>query len=261
MSTVPDLPKPPQFLYRYRPANENTLLEIQAGAVYLCPLTRLNDSEEGIFEQGDSDPEELRSILQKKAIEDGKPEFAILLHFLPDDAIRDIEQHGNKIGKKHLTARDTWGVACFTERMNNARMWKEYADNHQGLVIEYDFTHVPVGAIWKVLYSEKRGSTNLLKVLSSTQQGEFSDVLRYKSPKWSYEEEWRLLCDRQGLAQLAVPLVRMITGAKMDEATKQRVTHALTIHGRARLAQIVQHESDRFRLHDLVGGHRDIVFV
>src|SRR5260370_39917206 len=79
---------PPRYLYRYRPVNDFTLQEIAANSVYLCPLDKLNDEEEGDFTVEPSDLKEFRDRLIELALADHKQEFAAILRTLDDNELR-----------------------------------------------------------------------------------------------------------------------------------------------------------------------------
>ena len=255
----PDPLKPPRFLYRYRPLNDYSLQEIALNSVYACPLTKLNDDEEGTFSVEKSNPTVLRGQLTERAVADGEIESALLIRCLPDEWIVEIEKEALTIGTDHLDARGKWGVVCFTERFDNIQMWARYADDDRGCVIEYDLERcsVPIlpQALWKVTYGETRGSTSLSKILDTSNAGMFSEVLSVKGSRWAYEEEWRLLVDTTGAGRLAIPISRVITGINMPNSDKNRVVHAILKHGTARFAEMyADNGSEGKRLvHDLAG--------
>jgi hypothetical protein len=254
----------PARLYRYRPVNEYSLKEIAYNTAFLCPLDRLNDHLEGIVDFGDSDPEKLRTALVDRAFQDSEIEIALLLHFLPDAMIRELESDAKKIGAPYVDARKKWGVICFTERLNNLRMWERYADEYRGVVIEYDLSRmkVPPRALWKVVYQDQRGATDVASVLSSKIEGGFSEILAIKKPEWAYEEEWRLLADKQELVELSISISRVITGPDMRNDQKNLVVNALVQNvWRPRFAQLMPGAGSSFELHDMIAGSETIELV
>jgi Protein of unknown function (DUF2971) len=144
-------------------------------------------------------------------------------------------------------------------------MWELYADHNKGMVLEYDLNQItiPDGALWKVNYTNRRGSTSVGQVLASETAGEFAEVLSYKTLDWAYEEEWRLLSNTQGVIQLKIPLRRVLTGPGMVDSQKTLVANAI-VRARTtpRFAQLAQGpRPDTFRLCDVLDGTQEVPFV
>jgi len=88
-----------------------------------------------------------------------------------------------------------FGILCLTEVPDSLLMWAHYAQNHAGLVLQFDESHqffAPVSyedqgfRLTQVEYSAQR------PVLSYSTRN--SPVVYYrKSPDWAYEREWRLI--------------------------------------------------------------------
>jgi hypothetical protein len=254
----------PQVLYRYRPMSETLADEIAFNTVYFCPLKDLNDDLEGAFNFGPSAPEELRNALIEKAFLDNEIEFALLLHLLPDGYLAQIDRDAKAIGEREI-AIDKWGVVCFTERLNNQQMWDRYARQGNGVVLEFEISSaaIPPGALWKVNYTEQRGSTSVLHALTSRLDGEFCEALAYKKPKWSYEEEWRLLANRQGVFKIDIPIRRVIVGPTMSDSEKSQIASAMVRNGRLpRLAELVRTSDPKeYLLYDRLAGNQKIILA
>jgi len=179
--------------------------------------------------------------------------------------------------------RTNWGVVCFTERLNNRRMWEEYADHMRGAVVEFDLTgvRIPEMTFFKVRYSEERGGASLVDVLASREEGEFSEVLTYKPPKWAHEEEWRLLANLEELKEnhpylireinvkhggvvvgLKLPISRVILGPTLTADDKNQIVNAMVYNGKPKLAELAPgSSSDTFILHDIFTGSKQITLV
>src|SRR4029079_12004747 len=246
----------PRHLYRYRPVNEFTLQEIAWDSVYLCPLTKLNDDQEGYFSKVPSNTQELRDLLVKHALADGELEIAQMIDTIPSRTMRQLETYMLETGAEYVDARKRWGVVCFTERLDNGHMWRRYAGDHTGVVIEYDFgaVTIPDGALLKVIYAEKRGELRLSNVLNPAQTGRFSEILAVKAPLWSAEEEWRLLSNEVGPAILNIPIRRVIAGLATSNVDKTRVVQALLTHRHARFAEMIRTATGEIVVHDLAAS-------
>jgi len=88
--------------------------------------------------------------------------------------------------------------ACFTETNLNLPMWAHYADNHEGICLEYDIEALKSVYIknrfFPIFYTDK-----LPDGILSLQHDEglgpimLDSLLIHKLNDWSYEREWRLV--------------------------------------------------------------------
>lgn len=80
-------------------------------------------------------------------------------------------------------------ICSFSSNLNSMLMWSHYTENHQGIMVEYQFKDgLPVGiGIGKVEYSngEKRNKEQDKYI--------FNQFLLTKNQEWSYEQEIRLI--------------------------------------------------------------------
>ena len=110
------------------------------------------------------------------------------------EAVRDLLPASHKSSLK---------ICSFSATAESIIMWSHYADQHRGFCVEYDLQSLPaenlfVRMMYPVIYSEKlfdatryylsvlqdrKGFNILFPVLASL----------FKSPEWSYEQEWRLV--------------------------------------------------------------------
>lgn len=88
------------------------------------------------------------------------------------------------------------GILSLTESPMNLLMWSHYANEHRGMVIEFDEKHSSFndrrspndefGYLRRVKYTDDRPVGTLLDF-------DFADFFLTKSTEWSYEKEWRIL--------------------------------------------------------------------
>lgn len=81
---------------------------------------------------------------------------------------------------------ETYGVLCCSSVLDEPILWSHYADSHRGLVIELK----RVAEFVEVNYN----MTDLPKVPTDSKHREkrlevFENLLKQKSPSWSYEKE------------------------------------------------------------------------
>jgi hypothetical protein len=104
-----------------------------------------------------------------------------------------------------LEERNLWRVICFAERPDNLLMWSHYAEQHAGVVLEFEtklFEQSASSQAIKVRYSDVVPTIFTYQQFLGWLLGQnpFPDVSDYtlavastKSTHWSYEQEWRLL--------------------------------------------------------------------
>jgi hypothetical protein len=80
-----------------------------------------------------------------------------------------------------------FGVLCFSETRDEPLMWAHYAEEHRGLVIEFDTSHegfMDLGQLCKVEYLAGRPVYDPAKGAMG--------FWRQKEARWAYEGEWRI---------------------------------------------------------------------
>lgn len=137
------------------------------------------------------------------------------------------------------------GILSLTTDPKNLLMWAHYAQNHQGLVIEFDGSHPffdirrdsddEFGYLREVTYKAERPK------IVFTELEDLAPILLIKSEEWRYEAEWRMLRPLTGMADvkdnegekiylfdLPPPCIkRVILGNRMHPDLKKTVTDFL----------------------------------
>lgn len=120
------------------------------------------------------------------------------------------------------------GVCCFTTDPTNLLMWSHYADNHKGLVLEFDPAQDPdvlTGPV-KVSYSDDYPVINWLNDTKSQLQ----KTMLQKAKVWEYEKEWRLIHpdgSRTHQCFKHAGLTAVVMGCRVTEATKAKLHELL----------------------------------
>lgn len=132
-------------------------------------------------------------------------------------------------------------LCSFSAKNDSILMWSHYANCHTGFCMEYDFqtvsesTHKINRMLFPVIYSEnlfdatkiliEKDSIPLVALLASL----------YKSPEWSYEEEWRLTFPFGVIEQdtnFAVPKpTGVYVGAKINDNDFNEIRQIALING------------------------------
>lgn len=92
----------------------------------------------------------------------------------------------------NLNIGDNYRICCFSNNDNSMLMWSHYAQEHQGIMVEYWFGgDLPNGVgIDKVIYSDEA------KRKKEENKYLFNQYLLTKNKEWSYEDEVRLFTNQ-----------------------------------------------------------------
>jgi hypothetical protein len=156
------------------------------------------------------------------------------------------------LAKKYLSQI---GTICFTDTPTNDIMWSHYADEHRGLVVEYDPNHSvfrhpqlhrPLGRLTRVRYTDE---LPILMFRNFPFREGVSHPLEYffltKRRRWAHEREWRMLLplvkadtsiplgddDQLLLKKFPPEAIRsVILGARCSDQTRAAVLKAVEDH-------------------------------
>lgn len=136
---------------------------------------------------------------------------------------------------KHV--RDGIKLCSFCATMKPITMWSHYADEHKGFCIEYDIEKLARGDIrrrmlFPVIYKDSMFDCTKYLIAAIRDRGTFNNIYArlqalYKSPEWSYEQEWRLVfiggvIDKEQDYPMPTPS-KVFLGAKISDNDKQRI--------------------------------------
>ncbi len=156
--------------------------------------------------------------------------------------------------------RSSIKICSFAATMMPITMWSHYADNHKGFCVEYDISKITSSDIrrrmlFPVIY--KASLFDCTKYFSSSLEdlSQFNNTFAlvqalYKSPEWSYEQEWRLVFIAGVIPKETnypmVPANRVYLGAKMPEDDKRKLIAVCRSKGVE--CQQMHLKNDRFEL-------------
>lgn len=209
--TVPDI------LYKYCTYSEFTWENLRENQIYLSKLNELNDIYEGrqiIKSRADIPTNDFLDLLIEKknilmAANDGRyaslrqaeeenkmdKQIQILNSVPSSEAMDSLACKREKENSDHMV------VSCFTPDYTSVSMWERYADKHNGICIQYDFSE------WKTAYLEKDlPNKEIMLMLPVLYMNNFNDYYFaeinfarrlaagvLKTEDWSGEKEWRML--------------------------------------------------------------------
>ncbi|MEJ2609114.1 MAG: DUF2971 domain-containing protein, partial [Candidatus Thiodiazotropha sp.] len=111
-------------------------------------------------------------------------------------------------------------VFSMASKWNSPLMWSHYADEHKGICVEYDISNAACKKPKPVDYEGERGIA-LSKISeyviysSSDALNEIEQKYFYtKANQWNYEEEWRFVSEKQGLASVPFHLSALYFGMR-----------------------------------------------
>ncbi len=83
-----------------------------------------------------------------------------------------------------------WAICCFSVKGNCPHLWKEYAGNGAGIVLEYEAEEgSSIGLARRVNYTDEPVLLDLLKI----DEKKCYEIFTTKARKWAVEEEYRLV--------------------------------------------------------------------
>lgn len=215
-------------LYRYRPINPNEIEALEKGYLWHSPASNLNDPFEGSIKlkEVEQDTTMKLSLQTTVSVNGGYPKV--------DERIFEMEnsiKQFNDWYKRHFQwMLPRTKVCCFSKSKTNELMWSHYANDHRGMVLEYDISfdlNLFQYAI-PVIYHEKLQEINFMDQKDKS----IVSVLKNKSDRWSYEQEVRIINDNPAGAPNRVSinpesLRSVIFGYRTSKADKERIKTAL----------------------------------
>lgn len=129
-----------------------------------------------------------------------------------------------------VTMKNITGVYCLTPSAKNATMWAHYADNNQGIVLEFERNETNICGLesFEINYSETHptidlcASLNEMLTMEKVEAGfdrmnklkssELRKFIYSKSTDWKYENEWRTVHRSAGLHDMPGKLKSIIFG-------------------------------------------------
>lgn len=215
-------------LYRYRPINSNEIEALEMGYLWHSPASDLNDPFEGSIKLKEIEQDTTLQISSQISISvnGGDPEFEERIF-----EMQNVIKQSNDWYKRHFQwMLPRTKVCCFSKSKNNKLMWSHYADNHQGMVLEYDISFdldlfqyaIPV------TYHEQLPEINFM----AQEDKSIVSVLKNKSQDWSYEREVRIINDNPKGAPNKVAinpesLRSVIFGYRTSKEDRERIKMAL----------------------------------
>lgn len=201
---IPDIGGVFKPLFRYRPLDEYELASLRNETIFMRWPSSYPDTS-------DCAPVLDCQEISKYIIKKNHPLLDAEKTLKTFVDIKTIKENP-KVQEKLKDMRNMWMISCFTERHDNSRMWREYANNCKGICLVYSFYDVlnkikdtADMSIMPVRYVENRDkctdiSLNHKDLLESGDETEAKYRLTCTTKEkltYSFEEEWRLIYERE----------------------------------------------------------------
>lgn len=176
------------FVYKYRGgAFERDLESLKNDTFWASNTSQLNDPCEGLILIDD----------YQEQIENLKKIF-----YQHSDNLALIEQSFQNI----INMKDTkLGIFSLSKRYDDELLWAHYANSHKGFCIKYDLDQLlakqnPKHRFFDIQYSDKVQNLDFSQILDQDDPDHLvKKMLGYKSQRWEYEQELRIITENQGI--------------------------------------------------------------
>lgn len=249
-------------LYKYSKIDKFSLANLENDTVWLSKATKFNDPYDSALTIGTKDnhdnenrnglyerfaenfglkPKEVEQLMDGYPIEEGlhrlleqhpdfqnNPELITLVKEKYRNSTDILyEKYASDI--TNLYQERTFAT-CFSEEPASMLMWSHYADNHQGMVLEYQFLNIDLEkdidvfiGLNPVIYTDNL--LNLQEYKGVRDKISIPTLAAIsKSKEWSYEKEWRLIIHRdsndQGIAVKVIKPSCIILGTRVNQNHK-----------------------------------------
>lgn len=179
---------------------------LEYGEIYFCPPADLNDPfEYSCINSFDATLEtklqfwsannELKNALEKMSSEEQA------------SRVSEIEKELNSI-PEILFKNRSQGVYCASGNWQNQVLWSHYAENHKGLVIEFETDGIEIlSRPATVQYSNK---VSVIPFYEVVDHSTLKTICAQKYTDWSYEQEIRFFCG-PGIQTIPLSSIKSVT--------------------------------------------------
>lgn len=126
------------------------------------------------------------------------------------------------------------GIFSLSKTYSDELLWAHYANSHKGFCIEYDLNQLlskqnPQHRFFDIQYSDKIPNLDFSQLLNQNNPDILiKKMLGYKSQRWEYEQELRIITENQGRNTYDYRAVKAIYfGLKMPKSTISKTMKTL----------------------------------
>ena len=248
----------PQSLFKYRKIDEYSLANLTNDTVWFSKATGFNDPYDSSLTINNKDKEfnaihkeglrniarefnapleEIESLDTKDALEHILYNYTELRHNpeILATAVESFIKGTDKDFEKYVmrisnVIQEKVFASCFSENPTSMLMWSHYADNHKGMVIEYNFNKLDLdnqkqimAGLHPVYYTNKLLNLDNFRDVQDKILVHALAAIN-KSVEWEYEKEWRIIVhketDEVGFNLPIVKPTSIILGARVEKIHK-----------------------------------------
>lgn len=204
------------IVYKYRSCSDRNIGMIKEHTIWASLFKDLDDNVfEGQINDKLSERLERLALIPNVSIAEVKEKW------------QDLRKHVKEVGIYSLSKSEQ-GFA------DNVRMWSEYADSNKGFCLGFDLDMLLDSEEKqfmlediKVVYSNTVPEVSLTDIFNYT--GIFTKLLGTKHTRWEYQNEVRIIYEKQGIHTYnPYALKEVYFGAMISYEDKQKILEALT---------------------------------
>lgn len=262
--TLGNLEKP-QRLYKYQPYSTQSLDNFKERVLWFSKPSVFNDPFDSRLRVdlgfGNLTGKEWKDIydhwgakLVRMFVQQGGDRNQFEREFLtdgrPTQTFHDLAgRYAEQLYQRLHQEADSWGVACFSEKVGDLLMWSHYAQGHTGFCLEFDTSFDVFRKTRQVIYQEELPQMNILQLLRANAMDVLSAMITTKYKCWAYEKEWRAYISEgnTGVAAGWRALTGVYFGCKMPHVHKEVIALVLA-ESPTRLYEMNKDET-RFAVH------------
>ena len=230
----------PAQIFQYRAGEEEHIAAFAEGKVYLSDPVRFNDPTDGLCYV------DLDDVIEETMLEEEGG---------ADDQLRKAIRLGNNALELTSKLRRQVRISCFSETIDSDLMWSHYANMQRGFALRYStknlrfpdcdvccnpFCHSQGFPLYPVLYRDRKSDITEYALFRAKCEMQGIDPetelpipllpLIQKRRVWSYEREWRIVCQNKDVeyfnmvpdAVFLGPLIEEDTAVRLYEIAKDR---------------------------------------
>ncbi len=272
------MPQVPTRLYKYRSFGSGALSALVSGEVYYAPPSAFNDPLDCKPQANNDLPrdraEHLYQVLQRARGVTNATDRLMMLFNQHVNELEDmlytreeiyLRRLGEEILRLGVESHQQRGVYALAERYDCPLLWSHYADNHQGVCLEYatdehalidlkpaeyDLSRViAVSTLYDWLVSGSHASGRIID----------RQFFAAKAPDWSYEREWRVIHPTTGIGAAPYRLSGVYFGLRCPESVRVAVLKIFAQHPHNVMIAEIQTLPGGFGLHAVMwaGQYRE----
>ncbi|UOO88026.1 DUF2971 domain-containing protein [Vitreoscilla massiliensis] len=216
-------------VYKYRGVFERDLNSLELDQFWASTTNQLNDPCEG--------------LLISDNLEQQLHEFSLLIKQFSTANVEESKNSLMKSIKNILSMKDNrLGIFSLSKVFDDELLWAHYANSHYGFCIEFNLNKLTSlyyenkYTVLDVIYTDHPPKLDFQKLLTILEKDTSKQIqqqmLGYKSKRWEYENEIRIISDTAQIQNYDFRAVTAIYfGLRMAESEIQQVMRALQGRG------------------------------